>query len=428
MVPIDITPVSVLLLLVGVGYLFALSYVAVLERRRVRDEGVAAEHVFSLIVPAHNEASVLDDCLVSLLRLDYPEDRFEILVIDDGSADATGEIAVRYARDHPDRVMQLRVPRGVGARGKATALNQAFRFLKEKSAFRGDPTWVIGVFDADGHPEPDMLRKASFQFLPPRVGGVQASVRIRNRDASWLARMQDVEFAGFSRVTQIIRMRITNSASLGGNGQFVRATAMETVAVNPEAGVYWNPSSLTEDLDLSARMALRNWDLRHLNTSCVWQEGVQTVRALMRQRTRWAWGSLQVFAEYVARGKVLRTPGADLRKRLDLLVNLSLFLVSPLVFVTWVLSGFALVGLIGVASSLPSAAMFLISFAYLPIVGYGLLTARGYRKRSLPLDLIGFAIYTYHWVPCLCAGLWHVASRHGPIWWKTARNAESPAG
>ncbi len=428
MFSINITPVSVLFLVFGLTYLFALVYVAILERRRVLGEGEAKEHFFSLIVPAHNEAAVIRGCLESLLALDYPSDQTEILVVEDGSTDSTAGVVCSYLAHNPNRVTLLRIPTSEGVRGKASALNRGFAFLREASRFRNEPRWIIGVFDADGHPNPDMLKKASFQFQAATVGGVQASVRIRNRDASWLTRMQDIEFAGFSRVTQIIRMRIASSAALGGNGQFVRASALEAIGLNKEAGIFWNPKSLTEDLDLSTRLVLRNWDLHHLNTSCVWQEGVETVRTLMKQRTRWAWGSLQVFVEYVLTLKVLRTPNVQMRKRLDLLFNLSMFLISPLVLFTWILTGFALIGLVTILSSFPGAVMIVLSFAYLPIVGYGLATVDGYRKVRLPVDLIGFAIYTYHWVPCLYLGLWHLVARHGPVWWKTTRNSESQPG
>ena len=428
MISLDITPVSAFFLVFALTYFFALVYVALLERRTQRDEGEATEHVFSLIVPAHNEESVVDGCLKSLLELAYPRDKFEVLVVNDGSTDSTAAIALTYAQTYADRFMMLQVPKKDGVRGKSSALNHGFRFLRDQSRFRDDPKWVIGVFDADGHPEHDMLKKASFQFLTPNVAGVQASVRISNRDVSWLTRMQDIEFAGFSRVTQIIRTRITSSASLGGNGQFVRASALQAVVIDREAGTYWNPKSLTEDLDLSVRLVLRNWDLHHLNTSWVWQEGVETTRTLIRQRTRWAWGSLQVFVDYVLRIRVLTKPDVRFLKRLDLLFNLSIFLVSPFVFLSWILTAFAFVGLLSIVSLFSGAMMFVVSFAYLPIVGYGLITVRGYRKAYLPLDLIGFALYTYHWVPCLYAGLWHLVARHGPVWWKTARNGTRATG
>jgi cellulose synthase/poly-beta-1,6-N-acetylglucosamine synthase-like glycosyltransferase len=427
MVAFDTSLITAFFLLFGAGYLGALAYVVLLDRHRSGSEGEATDHRFSLIVPARNEASVLAATLDALLALEYPADAFEILVVDDGSADPTPAIAATREATHPGRVRALRLPRSESGRGKAAALNAAFASLRERSPFARDADWIVGVFDADGRPEPDLLRKASYQFRDGRVGGVQASVRIRNRDAAWLARMQDVEFAAFSRMTQVIRMRITNSASLGGNGQFVRAAALEDVAGDVGRGEFWKSSSLTEDLDLATRLALRNWDLNHLNTSRVWQEGVESMRSLLRQRTRWAWGSLQVFAEFVVGLKVLRTPHVQLRKRLDLLFTLTMFLVSPLVLLMWILSGLALLGIVAVASAFPASLLVLLSFAYLPIVGYGMASADRYPRARFLRDLVGFALYTYHWIPCLYVGLWHVVARHPPRWWKTARSGE-PAG
>jgi len=428
MISLDTSLITVLFLLFGAGYLGALAYVVLLDRHRSGSEGEAADHRFSLIVPARDEASVLGETLDALLALEYPADAFEVLVVDDGSADRTHAIAAAREAAHAGRVRILRMPTSDTGRGKAAALNAGFAFLRRTSPFAHDAGWIIGVFDADGRPEPDLLRKASYQFRDERVGGVQASVRIRNRDAGWLARMQDVEFAAFSRMTQLIRMRITSSASLGGNGQFVRAAALEDVAVDADGGEFWKPSSLTEDLELATRLALRNWDLNHLNTSRVWQEGVEGVRSLLRQRTRWAWGSLQVFAEYVVGLKVLRTPRVRLRKRLDLLFTLTMFLVSPLVLLTWVLSGLALLGIAAVASAFPPSLLLFLSFAYLPIVGYGMASADRYPRARFLRDLAGFALYTYHWIPCLYLGLWHVLVRHPPRWWKTARAGEAAGG
>ncbi|HEY7587819.1 MAG TPA: glycosyltransferase family 2 protein [Thermoplasmata archaeon] len=428
MAVVDVSLFTGIFLLFTLAYVIALVYVALLERVRSRNEGVAQDHAFSLLVPARNEAAVIAFCLERLLALDYPSDRFEIVVVDDGSDDATGKIVAEAAAAHPGRVHVVRIPPTESGRGKASALNMGYQFLRATSRFRERPDWIVGVFDADGSPDADMLSKASFQFRSPRVGGIQATVRIRNRDVSWLTRMQDIEFAGFARMTQLIRTRITRSASLGGNGQFVRAAALEECALERPNGTYWNPEALTEDLELASRLALRNWDMQQLNTAKVWQEGVENLGALMTQRTRWAWGSLQVFLEYVVRLRVFTTPGVRLRKRLDLLFNLSMFLISPLVMITWIISAISFLGLISVASGFPAPVMILLSIGYFPVVGYGLLTVEGYRRRTLPADLLGFALYTYHWVPCLYLGLWHVMARHVPVWWKTTRFARHPAG
>lgn len=427
MTSVDMTPVSAFFLIFALAYPLALFYISILRRQRDREEGEAASHVFSIIVPARDEEAVIEGCVKSLLALDYPADRFEILVVDDSSLDRTSTIAGRYVSE-TSNVSVSRLSGEECGRGKATVLNRAFRLLRETSRFRDASNWVIGIFDADGHPDSDMLRKASFQLLAPTVAGVQAAVRIRNRNLRWLTRMQDIEFAGFSRMTQIIRMRITGSAALGGNGQFVRASSLVEAAIDAAAGIYWKPDALTEDLELSSRLVLRNWDLRHLDTTRVWQQGVEATKPLLKQRTRWAWGSLQVFVDYVLRLRIFTAPNVRLRKRLDLLFNLSMFLVSPLVLLSWVLSAAMLLGLVGVRSSFPPSMMFLLSFGYLPVVGYGIATVGDYSRRRLPLDLLGFAIYTYHWVPCLYLGLWRLISRRGPTWWKTVRSVESTSG
>ena len=428
MASLDLTPVSVFFLIFTLGYLVALAYVVLVERGHARQEGVSTDHAFTLIVPARNEGAVLAACLDGLLALDYPPDRFEILVIDDHSEDATTDLATQYAAAHPGRMHVLRIAEAEAGRGKAAALNLGYRFLRQHSGFRDRPEWIIGVFDADGIPDRDMLAKASFQFRDPKLGGVQAVVRIRNREASWLTRMQDVEFTGFARMTQLIRGQVTGSASLGGNGQFVRSRALEDIALDGDGLRFWDPEALTEDLELSTRLALRNWDMTQLDTSQVWQEGVEDLRSLMRQRTRWAWGSLQVFARYVVGLRILRTPGVRLRKRLDLLFNLSMFLVSPIVLVTWILAFAAFAGAFSVTSAFPGPVMFLLSFGYFPVVAYGLWTSDGYARRRILTDVIGFAIYTYHWIPCLYLGLWHVVARHAPVWRKTSRVAPRSAG
>ncbi|MFQ5946527.1 MAG: glycosyltransferase family 2 protein [Anaerolineae bacterium] len=425
MVALDFSIITLFFAVFGIGYLVGLVYVLSSVKRRVAEEGEASDHLFSLIIPARDEEAVIGSTLQSLLALRYPGDQFEILVVDDGSTDGTAKVVREVRRNSRDRIHLLGVPKEVSGRGKPVVLNTGYAWLRERSRFRGDSRWIIGVFDADGRPDPDMLRKASYQFRDSQVAGVQATVRIRNQRATWLAGMQQVEFGAFARMTQFIRMRIARSASMGGNGQFVRTTALDGVALDEAAGIFWDPRSLTEDLELAARLALRNWDLHHLHTTSVSQEGVERLPALLRQRVRWAWGSLQVFVSYVLRLRVLRAPKVRLRKRIDLLVNLSLFLVSPLVLVVWVAMALALIGLLQVVNVFPALFMILLAFSYLPIVGYGLVSLDGYRKAHLPLDLIGFIIYTYHWIPSLVIGLWHLAAGHLPTWSKTSRTEGS---
>ena len=237
-----------------------------------RGEDIA--HYFSIIIPAHNEESVIGETLNQALKMNYPSELFEIIVVNDGSSDNTEHIVRSFQIEYPN-VKLINIPPMNGGNGKGAALNVGFRdFLFTWRGLEIEPRhrWIIGVFDADGHPQADMLRKVSFEFKEQKVGAVQTLVRIRNRGTSFLAKLQDIEFIAFSRVIQFSRTFFKGSVALGGNGQFVRATALDTVtSTRPEQ--CWNINSLTEDLDLGIRLHFEQWDLRYVGSTAVMQEG-----------------------------------------------------------------------------------------------------------------------------------------------------------
>jgi cellulose synthase/poly-beta-1,6-N-acetylglucosamine synthase-like glycosyltransferase len=248
-----------------------------------RDEDIA--HYFSIIIPAHNEESVIGETLRQVLEMNYPSELFEVIVINDGSTDNTEHVVRKFQIEHPN-VKLINILPMDGGHGKGAALNVGFRdFLFTWRELKIEPPyrWIIGVFDADGHPQADMLRKVSFEFSEQSVGAVQTLVRIRNRSTSFLAKLQTRTFIAFSRVTQFSRTFFKGFVALGGNGQFVRATALDTVT-SKHSEHCWNVNSVTEDLDIGIRLSLKKWDLRYLGSTAVMQEGVETLPSLICAR------------------------------------------------------------------------------------------------------------------------------------------------
>ena len=138
--------------------------------------------------------------------------------------------------------------------------------------------------DADGRLSRGGAQVPLPLFDDPYVGAVQLIVRIRNR-SKLIAQFQDVEFWMISATFQFARS-LSGTVSLGGNGQFTRLSALQSLEGSP-----WS-RSLTEDLDLGLRLAAAGWRVTTTTKTYVDQQGVESYRRLLRQRTRWYQGHM----------------------------------------------------------------------------------------------------------------------------------------
>lgn len=411
-----------------------ISVVAVHDRRRLKVEKESTDHYFSIMVPARNEQSVIEKTLRKILTLDYPKQLFEVLLVDDGSKDHTRDIAANLQKEFPNLDI-LTIPREESGRGKSQALNTAYKYLLQKGPRTGGD-WIVGVFDADGRPKEDMLKKASYQFTKPEVGAVQTLVRIGNRHDHFLGLLQEVEFSTFARVTQFVRCIFKGAVALGGNGQFIRSTALDSITL--ENGEWWKRGALTEDLDIGTRLLLKGWENEFLSTTHVEQQGVDSFGALYKQRTRWAWGTYQALQTYVLTGSIL-TSKVKLIKKVDIAYYISFIIIPPVMLVTWVISLLGVAALVTTYNPFPMYFMIANGVSFFPLMTYGLMMSiktdreNGESRRSpwmskkmfVPL-LIVTSAYTYHWIPCCLRALIHVLKRDKPKWVQTERVAEKP--
>jgi cellulose synthase/poly-beta-1,6-N-acetylglucosamine synthase-like glycosyltransferase len=400
--------------------LYNVFLLVVISRART-NQGEDVGHFFSLLIPAHNEEKVLGKTLETILNFDYPTELFEVVLINDGSADQTEKIAHSFQKQYSN-LKVLNITANNGGRGKSSALNVGFAdFLLSWRGIEIKPRhrWVIGVFDSDAVPKSDMLKKVSFQFIDSDVGGVQTLVRIKNAKTSFLAKLQDIEFLAFARVIQFARTSYSGAVALGGNGQFVRATALDEVALVHQKK-YWSPESLTEDLDIGVRLLTKKWKNVYIDTTSVSQEGTETLRTMFRQRERWAWGTLQTLKWYVFNPSFWRKK-FSFRTKLDISIYLIHVLLPVLVFLCWIWSGMSLLGIIGVSNFFPFVFMIANGFSFMPLFGYGLWKEREEypRWQIVPLIFIA-AAYTYHWIPVVMSAIVRFLTTK-PKWTKTPR-------
>lgn len=385
------------------------------------EDGDDVAHFFSIIIPARNEELVLKETLRRVFAFDYPSELFEVVVINDGSTDNTENLVSDEQKNHPNLKL-INVSQARAGYGKGSALNRAFGdFLLTWRGLEIEPRdrWIIGVFDSDAIPDPNMLKKVSFQFRNHKVGGVQTLVRITNRKKSFLAKLQDMEFLAFARLLQFSRTIFGGSVALGGTGQFIRATALDTTAIT-KSEEYWNRDSLTEDLDIGIRLMTSKWENRYVESTAVNQEGVENFSALIHQRTRWSWGALQALRTYILGLRVWRAD-ISLKKKIDTSVYLINIIVPFLVVLCWVLSGLSLLGVFRLSNIFPWVFTLANGFSFLPLYFYGLWKERAEYPvwQIVPLSLIG-TVYTYHWVPCISVATVEMFTKK-PFWKKTPR-------
>src|SRR5713101_8697652 len=130
-------------------------YRSSLKERRLVDSREFDRPMVSILIPAHNEEKVIARTVEAMLNIDYPRERLDILVINDGSSDATGRIVSRYAQ-RDGRVRLYNVPEGEGGKGKSRALNLGL--AQTDAPF-------IAVYDADNTPDPSALKYLMAQLV-----------------------------------------------------------------------------------------------------------------------------------------------------------------------------------------------------------------------------------------------------------------------
>ncbi len=246
-----------------------------LDETGFAEEEGAPQLSFSLLVPARHEEAVLQDTLEQLLRLDHP--RFEVLPIVGHDDPATSAVAHAVARRHPDRVRVV-VDRN-WPKNKPKALNTALPLC------RGE---IIGVFDAEDQVDERILRSVDRNFRATRADVVQGGVQLVNFRSNWFALRNCLEYFFWFRSRLHLQER-HRFIPLGGNTVFIRTDLLRSVGG-------WDPECLAEDCELGVRLSTMGAAISvaydpYLVTR---EETPDTLWGLLKQRTRWNQGFLQV--------------------------------------------------------------------------------------------------------------------------------------
>jgi cellulose synthase/poly-beta-1,6-N-acetylglucosamine synthase-like glycosyltransferase len=228
-------------------------------------------------LPMYNELYVAERLLDSIAKLDYPQDKLELQVLDD-STDETVEIVARKVAELRARGFEITHLHRTDRTGfKAGALEEGMKIAK------GD---FLMVFDADFVPTPGILRRLIGHFTDPKVGMVQARWDHLNRDYSMLTRAQALMLDGHFVIEHIARNRSGRFFNFNGTAGIWRKTAII------DAGG-WQHDTITEDMDLSFRAQIRGWKFVYVPDAVAPAEVPCEMNSFKGQQFRWAKGSAQ---------------------------------------------------------------------------------------------------------------------------------------
>jgi 1,2-diacylglycerol 3-beta-glucosyltransferase len=360
----------------------------------------------SVILPAKDEVHVVEGVVRSACGQDYAGP-FEVIVVDDRSTDGTRELVERLQDELSFKI--VRTP--AGTIGKAAALEVGIAHS------RGT---LIAVFDADARLEPDVLTKMVPHLGDARVGAVQGRRLVYNAQRNLLTRVQADEYRVIQTLLQRARQALGGFTCLAGNGLIVRRDVLKALGG-------WNEEALTEDIDLTVRLYLAGWEIRYCYDAEIWEEGVVTIRDLIRQRERWFEGSLLCLGDYLPQILFGRLP---LLRRVDMLFFLGGALLSALAMLTgyvYALIGFSHPAVMYV--QLPARIMGMAS-AVLTIGVVVAMTAEvGFRPAQLAGIMVRWTLFSWHTlvvVPLAIRRYLHTAFTGHKDWRKTSHEGARP--
>jgi cellulose synthase/poly-beta-1,6-N-acetylglucosamine synthase-like glycosyltransferase len=331
------------------------------------DEALPA---YTIIVPLYREAAVAAELVANLNRLNYPRDRLQVLI-------------VLEARDHETQVAfgALDLPAGfqvlIAPPGSPQTKPRACNIGLERA--RGD---LVVIYDAEDAPDPGQLREAAARFAQADANSaglnlacLQAPLRIEP-DPRFLPDQFALEYAVLFEVFLPALARWGLPFPLGGTSNHFRADALRAVGG-------WDPYNVTEDADISFRLAAQGRRLDVL-TRPTFETSPATLKIWTPQRARWIKGHLQTLAVH-ARGPAVRNPRGAAALILTLaLPVMSSHLHGPL-FVWLLLQAVgAALGLCPMVPTLDGMLMF-FGWTCIAIAGAQAQRRAGHRQRSLPL-------------------------------------------
>lgn len=327
---------------------------------------------FLVLVAAHNEEDVIESTLENLKKIDYPENLYDLYVVNDNSIDKTGEICDQCGVRHIDTIEKKFEKEGVG---KSAGLQYALRYLGfEKLKNKYD---MLLVLDADNHVDSNILTEINSQWIDEgKPEAIQTYLDSKNAEST-IATGYATAYNITNRFFQLPKKRLGLNNAIGGTGFAVRMDWL----INTGG---FNYKSLVEDLEMSIEIFKSGGRVSWNHFVRIYDEKPDTLKVSIKQRIRWCQGHWYVAFTNgweLLKGFVKSKFNLRYLDQLLYLFNMGKSVQLLVLFASIVLSG--VVGLSG-ALSLPAFSFGKLMFAWIVPANFARLL---------------LAIYSYVWLP-----------------------------
>ncbi len=227
----------------------------------------------SIIIPAYNSESTIQECLSSVANLDYPKDKLEIIAVNDGSKDSTGQMIREFAKANKKRNIRLISREN---KGKAASLNEALGMAKGE---------LFACLDSDSFVERETLKKMVYAF---KTGGDDLKIVIPalkiSKPKNMLQKLQHMEYLISMFLNRILSHLDSNYVAPGPFSLYSKAAVVDSGG--------FDENNLTEDQEIAYRMQSNHYDIVHCHDAYVHTVAPDSISGLSKQRNRWYKGGL----------------------------------------------------------------------------------------------------------------------------------------
>ncbi len=261
----------------------------------------------SVLIPMHNEEKVANLVLNSIINVYYPEDKIEIIPINDHSTDKTKDILEKYSKNYP-QIKPLHIYDNK-TKGKQNIINKAVDIATGE---------IIVIYDADYIIPKGQIRDLVTFFIDPSVGAVMGKVIPFNTNNNLLTLFLTMERSAGYQIDQQARYNLDLIPQYGGTVAAFRRDLFI------ELGKF-DSNILAEDTELTFKLYINGYKVAYANRLEAYEEVPETWEARAKQLRRWSRGHNQVMFKYFF--KLILTDKLKFYQKLDGILLLMIYLV-----------------------------------------------------------------------------------------------------